>query len=134
MSIWLVEVSDSQLDTFTNNLPRLENCTRLHVCASHKKPKKLVSTLERIYKRKDSSDRFVNNQLCIVFFAQVKTLKFTQKLLLKEGLRCAELYGTLNQAERERRLLEFRAGKIPILLATDVVARGIHIPNVTYAM
>ena len=104
------------------------------MCASHKKPKKLISTLERIYKRKANSDRFSNNQLCIVFFAQIKTLKFMQKLLLKEGLRCAELYGTLSQAERERRLLDFRAGKTPILLATDVVARGIHIPNVTYAI
>jgi len=106
----------------------------LHVCASHKKPKKLISTLKRIYERKANSVRFSNNQLCIVFFAQVKTLKFMQKLLFREGLRCAELYGTLSQAEREKRLLEFRAGKTPILLATDVVARGIHIPNVTYAI
>eukprot|EP00985_Skeletonema_marinoi_P033060 scaffold40351_cov117-Skeletonema_marinoi.AAC.1 len=51
-------------------------------------------------------------------------------MLQKEGLRCVELYGSLHQTEREKRLLDFRAGKVPILLATDVAARGIHINNV----
>lgn len=135
----------------------------LHVCSSHKKPRKLVLTLQRIYKKSDvQSGRFTaNNRLCIVFFAQIKTLKFASKLLNKEGLRCVELYGSLNQIERDRRLLEFRAGmsqllflprrdslssskhfydyclltgKTPILLASDVAARGVHIANVNYVI
>ena len=85
----------------------------LHVCANHKKPKKLITTLSRIYLKADArSGRFsANNRLCIVFFATIKTLKYVSGLLLKEGLRCAELYGSLVQTERDRRLLEFKCGK-----------------------
>jgi superfamily II DNA/RNA helicase len=109
-----------------------------HVCSNHKKAKKLILTLSRLYKNPNnaqSSGRFTsNNRLCIVFFAQIKTVKYASKMLQKEGLRCVELYGSLHQSEREKRLLDFRAGKTPILLATDVAARGIHINNVHYVI
>ena len=108
------------------------------MCANHKKPKKLILTLSRLYKNPaniKSTGRFTaNNRLCIVFFAQIKTVKYTCKLLQKEGIRCIELYGSLHQTEREKRLQDFRAGKVPILLATDVAARGIHINNVHYVV
>ena len=54
----------------------------LHVCANHKKPKKLITTLKRIYQTGSRTD---SNKLCIVFFAQIKTLKFICTLLRKEG-------------------------------------------------
>eukprot|EP00571_Detonula_confervacea_P005098 CAMPEP_0172325280 /NCGR_PEP_ID=MMETSP1058-20130122/53575_1 /TAXON_ID=83371 /ORGANISM="Detonula confervacea, Strain CCMP 353" /LENGTH=658 /DNA_ID=CAMNT_0013041779 /DNA_START=138 /DNA_END=2110 /DNA_ORIENTATION=+ len=108
----------------------------LHVCSNHKKPKKLILTLQRIYMNKNAqSGRFsANNRLTIVFFGQIKTLKNVSKLLVREGLRCVELYGSLHQTEREKRLLEFKAGKRPILLATDVAARGLHVPNVHFVV
>ena len=87
----------------------------LHVCSNHKKPKKLITTLQRIYLNKSAKQhggRFsVNNRLCIVFFAQIKTVKYMSNLLVKEGLRCVELYGSLHQTEREKRLLDFKAGE-----------------------
>lgn len=84
----------------------------LHVCSNHKKPKKLILTLQRIYMKKDKgSGRFTtNNQLTIVFFSQIKTVKYVSQLLVKEGLKCVELYGSLHQTEREKRLLEFKSG------------------------
>lgn len=86
----------------------------LHVCSNHKKPKKLVLTLQRIYSKKgpEKERHSVNNRLCIVFFAQIKTVKYAFKLLTKEGLRCVELYGSLHQTERERRLLDFKCGEM----------------------
>lgn len=113
----------------------------LHVCAAHKKPKKLLATLQKIYKAKCMQEQRLNsNRLCIVFFAQIKTLKFISKLLVKEGelvlgffhtmlillllmkilvqlyriagLKCVELFGTLKQEEYERRLLSFKAGEL----------------------
>ncbi|KAL7476916.1 hypothetical protein ACHAW6_002746 [Cyclotella cf. meneghiniana] len=114
----------------------------LHVCAAHKKPKKLILTLQRIYKNSNKSQgqrQENSNRLCIVFFARIKTLKFISKLLFKEGLKCVELFGTLKQDEREKRLLSFKAvfimlGKFPILLASDIASRGIHVPNVHYVV
>ena len=91
----------------------------LHVCSSHKKPKKLILTLQRIYMKKKTDthgERFsANNRLTIVFFSQIKTVKYVSKLLVKEGLRCVELYGSLQQSDREKRLLEFKAGKRSLL-------------------
>ncbi len=123
--------SDINLASIPSHL--VQTC---HVCSNHKKPKKLILTLSRLYKNPTkSSGRFTsNNRLCIVFFAQIKTVKYASKMLQKEGLRCMELYGSLHQTEREKRLRDFRAGKVPILLATDVAARGIHINNVHYVI
>ncbi|MCL4115462.1 UNVERIFIED_CONTAM: hypothetical protein GTU68_034329 [Idotea baltica] len=40
------------------------------------------------------------------------------------------MHGDINQLSRNRRLADFRSGRKPILIATDVAARGIDIPNV----
>jgi ATP-dependent RNA helicase DDX5/DBP2 len=98
----------------------------LHVCANHKKPKKLMTILHKIRSNKEKRQQ----SLCIVFFAKIKTLQYISKLLKKEGIACTELHSHLNQKEREKVLFNFKCGKIDTLLATDVVARGIHVPNV----
>ncbi|HLK42994.1 MAG TPA: DEAD/DEAH box helicase, partial [Thermoleophilia bacterium] len=46
--------------------------------------------------------------------------------LRREGVRAAAIHGDLRQPARERVLLDFTSGKLPILVATDVAARGIH--------
>jgi superfamily II DNA/RNA helicase len=50
--------------------------------------------------------------------------------LRKEGVKAAPIHGDLGQAQRERSLADFQAGKVPVLVATDVAARGIHVDNV----
>ena len=48
----------------------------------------------------------------------------------REGVRSAAIHGDLRQANRERALKDFTTGKLPVLVATDVAARGLHIDNV----
>lgn len=48
----------------------------------------------------------------------------------KEGVRAAAIHGDLRQKHREKSLADFAAGKLPVLVATDVAARGIHIDEV----
>jgi len=48
----------------------------------------------------------------------------------KEGVRAAAIHGDLRQANRERALADFSNGKLPVLVATDVAARGLHIEGV----
>ena len=48
----------------------------------------------------------------------------------KEGVRAAAIHGDLRQANRERALADFSSGKLPVLVATDVAARGLHIDAV----
>jgi superfamily II DNA/RNA helicase len=50
--------------------------------------------------------------------------------LRKEGVQAAPIHGDLSQAAREKSLADFQAGKVPVLVATDVAARGIHVDNV----
>jgi superfamily II DNA/RNA helicase len=48
----------------------------------------------------------------------------------KENVRCAAIHGDLRQANRERALKDFHSGKLKVLVATDVAARGLHIDSV----
>ena len=50
--------------------------------------------------------------------------------LAKEGVKAAAIHGDLRQANRERALADFSNGKLPVLVATDVAARGLHIEAV----
>ncbi|HTB09114.1 MAG TPA: DEAD/DEAH box helicase [Acidimicrobiales bacterium] len=54
--------------------------------------------------------------------------------LHKEGVNAAAIHGDLRQAQRERALADFQGGKLPVLVATDVAARGLHIDSVDCVM
>jgi superfamily II DNA/RNA helicase len=63
----------------------------------------------------------------------VRTKRGADKLvhdLNKEGAHAAAIHGDLRQQVRERALRDFTAGKLPILVATDVAARGIDVEGV----
>ena len=72
-----------------------------------------------------------------------KTIIFTQtkrsaaKLsdeLVDRGFNAGSLHGDLGQGAREQALKSFRAGKVDILVATDVAARGIDVDDVTHVV
>jgi ATP-dependent RNA helicase RhlB len=48
------------------------------------------------------------------------------------GFRAEVLSGDVPQNKRQRLLQEFSEGKLPVLVATDVAARGLHIPDVSH--
>jgi superfamily II DNA/RNA helicase len=50
--------------------------------------------------------------------------------LKQEGVRAAAIHGDLPQKLRERALDDFQQGRLPVLVATDVAARGLHIDDV----
>ena len=50
--------------------------------------------------------------------------------LNKNGIRSVELHGNLGQNARERNLADFASGRSPVLVATDIAARGIHVDDV----
>ena len=105
----------------------------VHVCSDHKKPKKLMTTLSRIRGgKKNSQQRQVD--LGVIFFAKIKTIQQIYKLLQKERIPCVELHSQMSQSTRERNVLNFKSGKIPLLLATDIAARGLHINGIRYVI
>jgi superfamily II DNA/RNA helicase len=50
--------------------------------------------------------------------------------LAQSGLKSAAIHGNRSQAQRERALASFRAGRLDVLVATDIAARGIHVDAV----
>jgi superfamily II DNA/RNA helicase len=54
--------------------------------------------------------------------------------LSKEGVRAAAIHGDLRQSQREHALADFSAEKLPVLVATDVAARGLDINGVDCVM
>jgi ATP-dependent RNA helicase DeaD len=70
-----------------------------------------------------------------IVFAQTKHMVDTiEQRLTSYGYPAAAIHGDLTQARREKVLNEFRAGKIMVLVATDVAARGLDIEGVKYVI
>jgi ATP-dependent RNA helicase DDX27 len=66
----------------------------------------------------------------IIFFRQKKEAHRARIIFGLMGLRCAELHGSMNQTQRISSVEEFRDGKVPFLLATDLASRGLDIKGV----
>jgi superfamily II DNA/RNA helicase len=66
-----------------------------------------------------------------------RTKRAAQRLsddLAERGFAAASIHGDLNQFAREKALRRFREGRIDVLVATDVAARGIDVEGVTHVI
>lgn len=54
------------------------------------------------------------------------------RVLEKKGFAAASIHGNKSQGQRERAIEAFKSGKVKVLVATDVAARGIDIPDVRH--
>lgn len=66
----------------------------------------------------------------LVFVSTCYGAQLLTELLARLGLACVGLHSALTQRERLAALAKFRAGAVPLLVATDVAARGLDIPTV----
>src|SRR4051795_2361712 len=75
-----------------------------------------------------------NSGLTIVF---TRTKRASQRIaddLVERGFSASPLHGDMAQAAREKALTKFREGKLRVLVATDVAARGIDVTGVTHVI
>jgi len=56
------------------------------------------------------------------------------KQLGQDGITAHAIHGNKSQGQRERALAEFRTGRAPVLVATDIAARGIDVDGVTHVV
>ncbi len=68
---------------------------------------------------------------CIIFTATKRGTDQLERLLVKKGIKVASIHGDREQAERTKALNDFKNGKVPIIVATDVLARGIDIADIS---
>jgi superfamily II DNA/RNA helicase len=72
--------------------------------------------------------------LTMIFTRTKRAADRLQEELDFRGFAVAAVHGDLGQGSRERALRAFRAGKIDILVATDVAARGLDVTGVTHVI
>ncbi|MEV6913072.1 DEAD/DEAH box helicase [Amycolatopsis sp. NPDC051071] len=72
--------------------------------------------------------------LTMVFTRTKRTAQKVADELVERGFAAAAVHGDLGQGAREQALRAFRAGKVDVLVATDVAARGIDIDDVTHVI
>jgi ATP-dependent RNA helicase RhlB len=74
----------------------------------------------------------IDAQRSIVFVNTKIAAEKVTRTLERQGFTVATLSGDVPQAKRERLLGKFQKGEIEVLVATDVAARGLHIPAVSH--
>jgi superfamily II DNA/RNA helicase len=72
--------------------------------------------------------------LSMVFVRTKRTAAKLAEDLADRGFAAASVHGDLGQGQREQALRAFRSGKVDVLVATDVAARGIDVGGVTHVV
>lgn len=71
----------------------------------------------------------------VLVFTEMKfTASKIAKQLSLDNLKAESIHGNKNQSQRKKSLDAFKGGRVNILVATDVAARGLDIPNVTHVI
>ena len=83
-------------------------------------------TLRRLIR---SADSFKN---AIVFCNRKREVAQLHRSLVRHGFNAAALHGDLDQSARTAALDSFRNGEVTLLIASDVAARGLDIPDVSH--
>jgi len=68
----------------------------------------------------------------IIFCNRKREVALLHKSLQKHGFSVAALHGDMDQSARTAALDQFRKGELPLLVASDVAARGLDIPEVSH--
>jgi len=86
-----------------------------------------VEMLARMLQAKDRG-------LTLIFSRTKRTAAKVADDLAERGFAAAAIHGDLGQGAREQAMRAFRNGKVDVLVATDVAARGIDVDNVTHVI
>lgn len=72
--------------------------------------------------------------LTLIFVETKRGADMLEDFLIRKGYPATSIHGDRSQPERTEALRAFKTGLSPILVATDVAARGLDIPNVTHVI
>jgi superfamily II DNA/RNA helicase len=99
--------------------------TQQHVFRAHQMDK--IEVLARVLQARDRG-------LTMVFCQTKRAADQVASALATRGFAVATVHGDLGQGQRERALRAFRSGKVDVLTATEVAARGLDVDDVTHVV
>ena len=67
----------------------------------------------------------------IIFSGKKQKVKLINRALQKMNINCGEMHSDLEQAQRDEIMYKFKSGQPDVLVATDIVARGIDIADIS---
>ncbi|XP_041859099.1 probable ATP-dependent RNA helicase DDX17 [Melanotaenia boesemani] len=96
------------------------------VCMENEKDQKLIQLMEEIMAEKENKT--------IIFVETKKRCDDLTRKMRRDGWPAMCIHGDKSQPERDWVLSEFRSGKAPILIATDVASRGLDVEDVKFVI
>uniref|UniRef100_A0A4W4FKW8 RNA helicase n=1 Tax=Electrophorus electricus TaxID=8005 RepID=A0A4W4FKW8_ELEEL len=96
------------------------------VCMENEKDNKLIQLMEEIMAEKENKT--------IIFVETKKRCDELTRRMRRDGWPAMCIHGDKSQPERDWVLSEFRSGKAPILIATDVASRGLDVEDVKFVI
>jgi superfamily II DNA/RNA helicase len=99
--------------------------TRQYIYRAHQMDK--IEVLSRVLQAEGRG-------LSIVFCRTKRSADQVSSALTTRGFAAAAVHGDLGQGQRERAMRAFRTGKVDVLVATEVAARGLDIDDVTHVI
>ncbi|XP_067928273.1 uncharacterized protein [Watersipora subatra] len=96
------------------------------VCSNYEKETKLIKLLEQILGEKENKT--------IIFTETKRRADELTRGMRRAGWPAMVIHGDKSQQERDWVLKEFRTGKAPIMVATDVAARGLDVDDVGFVV
>ncbi|THH10318.1 hypothetical protein EW145_g1411 [Phellinidium pouzarii] len=97
----------------------------IEVCTDFEKRAKLVKHLDHIS---------TENAKVLIFVGTKRVADDITKYLRQDGWPALAIHGDKEQRERDWVLAEFKGGRSPILIATDVASRGLDVKDVGYVI
>jgi len=97
----------------------------VEICTEFEKRGKLIKHLEKISQE---------NAKVLIFVGTKRTADDLTKYLRQDGWPALAIHGDKQQQERDWVLGEFKSGRSPIMIATDVASRGLDVKDVSYVI
>ncbi|GLB40651.1 putative DEAD box helicase family protein [Lyophyllum shimeji] len=117
----MIQVNIGSMDlTANHNIAQI-----VEVCSDFEKRAKLIKHLDQIS---------AENAKVLIFVATKRVADDITKYLRQDGWPALAIHGDKEQRERDWVLGEFKAGRSPILIATDVASRGLDVKDVGYVI
>ncbi|KXX79813.1 ATP-dependent RNA helicase DBP2 [Madurella mycetomatis] len=126
--------SDFQTDFIQVNIGSMDLAANhritqiVEVVSESEKRDKMIRHLERIMEDKDSKNKV------LIFTGTKRVADDITRFLRQDGWPALSIHGDKQQNERDWVLDQFKTGKSPIMVATDVASRGIDVRNITHVL